>query len=137
MTNRSSTFILASLILLAFVGLTMFWSAGPHHGESHNYCISAALQDAACPNAVTAEAAVFHLQTLQSFVSIGGPAWFFSIVLLALAWLTLRTIVPFASNLAPSLAVRRENAGFIFASGGCQRWLSLLEHSPSFSPGRV
>lgn len=136
MTKRSSQFILGSLVLLGFLSVTMFWSAGTHHGESHN-CISAALQNEVCPNASTAEAAVFHLKTAQSFVSTGAQAWFFSVVLMALAWLALRTIVLFASNLAPSLAVRRENAGLIFASGGYQRWLSLLEHSPSYPPGRV
>ncbi len=136
MTKRSVKFILASLALIGFVGVTMFWSAGTHHGGDHN-CISAALQNEVCPNASTPKAALFHLQTLQSFVSNGGQAWLFSGLLFALAFLALGSLVQFTGNLAPGPAVRRAETIPIFSSAGYKRWLSLLEHSPSNSPGRV
>ncbi len=136
MTKRPVQFILGSLALLGVLSVTMFWSTGMHQGGQHN-CISAAIQNEVCPNASTPEAAVFHLNTLQSFISNGLQAWQFSGALLALAFIALAALTRFASTLAPSFAVRREATRSISPPGEYRRWLSLLEHSPSVSPGRV
>lgn len=136
MIKRPVQLILGSLALLGFLSVAMFWSAGMHQGDNHN-CISATIQNEVCPNATTPETAVFHLQTLQSFTANILEMSQLSTLLLALAFVVLAALAGLAGNLSSGFFVRRNVTPAIAPLGEYRHWLSLLEHSPSFQPGRV
>lgn len=136
MIKGSTKILITSLVLLGFASVTMFWWTGMHEGGHHN-CISATVQNEVCPNATSPEAAVFHLKTLQSLTTsvLQKVAEFSS--LLALVFVAFLGLARFGDDRMTSAGIRRENAPLPFPPKEYQRWLSLLEHSPSFSPGRV
>ncbi|GEM_PF-3149912 len=136
MARRSAQLILGSLALLGFLGVTLFWSAGTHQGGDHN-CISAAIQNEACPNATTPKAAAFHSNTLQSFLSNIQQSWQYLGALLAMAFVAMVGSAGLLNGFSPNLILRSNDAQVPAPPKGYRRWLSLLEHSPVFSPGRV
>lgn len=134
MFKRSIQFTFATLGLLGLLSVTMLWSVGMHAGDNHP-CISAAIQNEACPNATTPAAAIFHLNAPQSLVANGlsvwpglSPLFALAIVILAMRWRS-------PGHLA-GIALRREDSRAISPPTEYQRWLALFEHSPSFSFGR-
>lgn len=127
--------VLAALALIGFSAVVLFWGGGPHEGGNHN-CISASIQNEVCPNAASPAAALFHLKALQSFSSFTVQAsQLFSLLILAFAITTLfgrfrPDIVLQEIRISPQTESPPPPREY-------QRWLSLLEHSPSASPGRV
>lgn len=136
MSKRQIQRILGFLTLLGFLSVAVFWSIGMHMGGDH-ICISAVLQSADCPNASTSEAIAFHLNTPQSLAKSGLHMWQFTSIFLALAFVISAATARFASNPTPGLTIPREGTRSTSPPKAYQRWLSLLEHSPSFSLGRV
>lgn len=120
---------LATLTLLGFGAVLLFWSSGMHDGTDHS-CISASIQNAVCPDSATPGAALFHFKTLQSITNaVAQGAQFFTFLVLAFALLVV------LDGLRPSAALQSVRVRPFRESSSpppeYRRWLALLEHSPS------
>lgn len=131
MRKHPTQFVLAILILVGFLGVTMFWWTGMHEG-GHHYCVSATIQSTECPNAATSEAVGFHLNTFQFFSTSTNVLQSLQLfaVLFAIAFLAVWPSTRLTANLSPGYE-HRGNSRAISPPGEYQRWLSRLEHSPS------
>lgn len=135
MIRNRARYALTILVFVGVVAVATLWWTGMHQGENH-LCIAAALQGEVCPNASSTEGAVFHLNTLQSLTRNMTQLW----QIISLFALALIAII--AEAFGDGHIVRAANRrGWSDTTASppkeYRHWLSLLEHSPSSSPGHA
>ncbi len=129
---------IAALVLLAFLGITGTWWVGSHMGGMH-LCVSAELQNAACPDAGGTASAVFHSQAFGRFIAGGA---FIAAALLGLGVLLVLVVALLRHRVvmhsaAPVRPQRPRGWLPIIPVDPVIRWLAFLEHSPSLTAGRA
>lgn len=130
MTRRPIKFTLGALALFGFLVVVLFWWTGPHIMGSDHLCVAAAVQNEDCPSALTAEAVIFHLETIQELTANGLQLWQISGILFALILIVL-AFTHVVGGMARRCRVARREILVVSSPRKYQHWLSLFEHSPS------
>ena len=131
------------LLIIIFASVTIFGFALFNHGMDnlHKGCVASALDGTLCPQNIFA-AALHHLAALQIFSSILISSSIDSLLMVGLMLLVLILIFLLSKNtLQPQLQffpdrLRYFGLNFSLSRQKINSWLSLFEHSPSFSRRR-